>query len=142
VRPIVMADGPRESRHRFGWSRPTSLCLWFARDRPELRWNPKDGLIGLIDLARLHLIKEAWWRATGSWPGLEHHPFPGSNEKRQVSSRSSERRRKLLIRERCWCGSGRYSGCHEAISQGEELSALRLGFPSEDDSTTAETGDG
>ena len=53
------ADGPTRSRHRFYWSRPSSLCLWFASDHEGRRWTLKDGLVALIDLARLRLIKEA-----------------------------------------------------------------------------------
>jgi hypothetical protein len=55
----VGADGPTRSRHRFYWSRPSSLCLWFASDHEGRRWTLKDGLVALSDLARLHLIKEA-----------------------------------------------------------------------------------
>jgi hypothetical protein len=125
ITPLVMADGPTESRHRFRWSRPTSLCLWYGRDPPEFRWNLMDGLIGLIDLARLHLIKEAWWRATGQWAGLEWHPLPGPDENHQIPSRKSARQRKLQLRQRCWCGRARYSACHKTVSEDDELMALR-----------------
>lgn len=32
---------------------------------------PDDGLLALIDHARVHLFKEAYWRETGFWPGPE-----------------------------------------------------------------------
>jgi hypothetical protein len=122
-----MAEGPASSRHRFRWSRPTSLCLWFGRDPPNLRWALEDGLIGLVDLARLHLIKEARWRATGHWPGLEYHPRPGSSETHRGSAtKISESGRNRLAHQRCWCGRARYSSCHEALPSDDELAKLRI----------------
>ena len=55
--PIVMADGPQTRRHRFHTYRPTSLCLWYAGDHPGMRWQLQDGLVGLIDTARVHLVQ-------------------------------------------------------------------------------------
>lgn len=127
-RPIVMADGPRRSRHRFYWSRPSSLCLWYAPDPDSMRWTLKDGLAGLIDLARLHLVKESWWRATNEWPGREvHRQPPAGDELKPLPPR--QRSRATLLRrqrQRCWCGAGRYNRCHGAIPVEEELVILGL----------------
>jgi hypothetical protein len=125
VRPIVMADGPKRSRHRFTWSRPTSLCLWYSGDHKSLRWTPDDRLVGLVDLARLHLIKEAWWRTTGAWPGLEYHRPPTGNEQRSRRP-FSRARTKRLDRQACWCGAERYDRCHKTIPVEEELRLLNL----------------
>ena len=125
VRPIVMADGPKRSRHRFIWSRPTSLCLWYAGDHKSLRWSAEDRLVGLVDLARLHLIKEAWWRATNTWPGLEIHRPPTGDEQRPRRSFSTATT-KRLGRQRCWCGSDRYENCHQSIPAEDELRLLGL----------------
>lgn len=66
--PQVFTDGPSESPHRFD---DDSLCMWFRGDPPQHRWLPSDGLLRLTDHIRLHLIKEAVWRATGEWLGPE-----------------------------------------------------------------------
>ncbi len=124
TRPIVMADGPRRSRHRFYWSRPSSLCLWYSRDHKSLRWTPKEGIVGLIDLARLHLIKESWWRETNQWPGLEYHQEPPSGDERRPSRRSTSSESLRLRRQQCWCGDGRYDSCHGAIPERDELKLL------------------
>lgn len=134
TRPIVMADGPTRSRHRFYWSRPSALCLWYSRDHAGLRWTVKDGLVGLIDLSRLHLIKEAWWRATGEWPGWEkHREPPAGDERRPKPPRAQGDFRKphtakwiRYDRRRCWCGSARYVKCHGAIPAEQELEILGL----------------
>lgn len=126
TRPIVMADGPRRSRHRFYWSRPSSLCLWYASDHRTLRWTPRDGLVSLIDLARLHLIKEAWWRETDNWPGLEYHHEPPTGDERRPKQQSSTAERLRLRRQRCWCGAASYDRCHGAIPEKDELDLLRL----------------
>jgi hypothetical protein len=120
TRPIVMASGPTRSRHRFRTFRPTSLCLWYAPDHRELKWRLEDGLTGLIDLARRHLVQEAWWRETGTWDGPEVHREPTPNSGGAVA-------RKRLERVRCWCGSGRaYRACHGAIPPELELQLLGL----------------
>lgn len=78
----VYADGPTESPHRYRASDRdkrgrSSLCVWHPDDPPELRWVPEDGLLSLIEMTRLHLFKEAYWRETGDWPGEESsHPSP------------------------------------------------------------------
>jgi hypothetical protein len=130
-RPIIMADGPTRSRHRWYWSRPSSLCLYYAPDHEGLRWKLKDGLVTLIDLSRVHLIKEAWWRVTGEWEGYEVHRRPptGSEQKprrpKEPTSRlSAEKLRRARVR--CWCGTRRYVKCHGAIPPERELEILGL----------------
>jgi hypothetical protein len=132
VRPIVMADGPTRSRHRFYWSRPSSLCLYYAPDHEGLRWKLKDGIVPLIDLSRVHLIKETWWRVTGQWEGYEvHRRSPSGTEQKPRPPKEDEQRRfrERLRRERvrCWCGTRRYLKCHGAIAKEEELQALGIG---------------
>jgi hypothetical protein len=119
TRPIVMASGPTRSRHRFRTYRPTSLCIWYASDHRDLQWRLEDGLTGLIDLARRHLVHEAWWRETGRWEGPEVH--------REATSSSTTLARKRLHRARCWCGSKQaYRVCHGAIPAELELQLLGL----------------
>jgi len=129
-RPIVMADGPTRSRHRFTWARPTSLCLYYARDEAQLRWVSADGVVSLIDLSRLHLIKEAWWRATGEWTGYEKHRRPPSGTEQRPRPPKDEEWRSIdrLRRTRitCWCGAHRYMACHGAMSEERELQILGL----------------
>ena len=72
----VFADGPTESPHRYGERR---LCMWYPADPPELRWLPEHRLVGLIEMSRLHLFREEYWRRTGGrddgeWLGPEIHP--------------------------------------------------------------------
>jgi hypothetical protein len=130
-RPIVMADGPTRSRHRFTWARPTSLCLYFAPDHDGLRWTLKDGLVALIDLSRVHLIKEAWWRVTGEWDGYEVHRRPPAGTEQKP--RAKEHVGPLPIenlrraRARCWCGTRRYVKCHGAIPPHQEREVLGIG---------------
>ncbi len=72
----VYVDGPAESPHRYSphprdaLQRP-SLCIWYPHDPPELRWVVSDGLLSLIEMTRVHLFKEAYWRETGEWLGDE-----------------------------------------------------------------------
>lgn len=96
--PVVMPDGPTTSRHRFRWARPTSLCLWYPGDHEQLRWTLPDGLVGLVDLSRLHLIKEIYWRVHDAWPGLEVHRDPA------MSSAPPRKRQLATRRQRCWAG--------------------------------------
>ena len=121
VRPVVMADGPRTPRHRFGSYRPEPLCLWYAGDPEAMKWTLKDGLGSLIDLTRLHLAKESWCRATGSWPGQEVHL---RRELRPDAPPPSLRRRPRAAvrhrRQRCWCGNRRYANCHGRIPPEDE----------------------
>jgi hypothetical protein len=72
----VYADGPTDSPHRYPGSEGddrgrTRLCIWYPDDPQELRWVPKDGLLSLIEMTRIHLFKEAYWRETAEWPGEE-----------------------------------------------------------------------
>jgi hypothetical protein len=132
VRPIVMSDGPTRSRHRFYWSRPSSLCLYYATDDERLRWKLEDGLVALIDLSRVHLIKEAWWRVTGEWDGYEVHRQPpaGTEQKPRPPKESKGRLSTENIRRartRCWCGTRRYVKCHGAIPAADELRILGIG---------------
>jgi hypothetical protein len=124
VPPIVMADGPRKSRHRYRWARPTSLCIWHPSDPPPLRWTIDECLQGLIDRARVHLLKEAWWRAFDEWPSPQVHLEPRGTEQRFTSS--DRRRLQRLARQRCWCGRRRYAACHGAIHEHAELRLLGL----------------
>jgi hypothetical protein len=69
VQPMVLClDGPRgkgASEHR---NNEVWLCLYYENDPDERRWKPKDELLRLFDLARLHIFGEYRWRETGSWP--------------------------------------------------------------------------
>lgn len=72
-RPIVLADGPDDSPHRYAYGTNRSrLCLWFPSDPIERRWTPDDGLLHLFAMATVHLMKEAWWRETKVWVGEEY----------------------------------------------------------------------
>jgi hypothetical protein len=126
VRPLVFADGPRRSRHRFRWSRPSSLCIWFGPDHETLRWTPRHGLVGLIDLARRHLLQEYWWRAESVWDAPEIHAEPRGSEHRSTRPPRGSGSRWRERRERCWCGRRRYCRCHGAIDAKAELNALGL----------------
>jgi hypothetical protein len=124
ARPQVMADGPRTDRHRFTTYRPLPLCLWYADDPPEQQWRLADGLVGLIDITRVHLFREDRFRATGRWPGPEVHlsgpRVPGNRARRRALDRNHPR-------IKCWCGSGRrYIRCHGGIGEQRELAALGL----------------
>lgn len=80
--PRIYADGPESSPHRFGPRgkdprRP--LCVWHPDDLPERRWLPRDGLLSLIEMVRIHLFKEAYWREKAVWLGEEApHSSPKS----------------------------------------------------------------
>ena len=128
TRPLVFADGPTRSRHCFGWARPTTLCMWYGRDHERLRWRLEHRLVGLIDLARRHLLKESFFRALGVWDAPEIHAEPrGSEQSREHAGGGLvARRSRLRDRERCWCGAGRYRNCHGAGSTEAELQALGL----------------
>jgi hypothetical protein len=72
----VYADGPAESPHRYAPHykdplRRPSLCIWYPDDPPDLRWVPSDQLVTLIEMTRVHLFKEAFYRETGEWLGEE-----------------------------------------------------------------------
>lgn len=128
-RPLLFADGPVRSRHRFRWARPTTLCIWFGRDCASLRWRPEHRLVGLIDLARRHLLQESFWRAEEVWDAPEVHAEPrGSEQGRGRATGLMMRRKRLRDREPCWCGAGRYRNCHGASAPDDELAALGFGL--------------
>jgi hypothetical protein len=82
--PRIYADGPESSPHRFGARgkdprRP--LCIWYPDDPPERRWVPRDGLLSLIEMVRIHLFKECYWREKHVWLG-EEAPHRASESKR------------------------------------------------------------
>ena len=116
--PYVMSDGPRPARHRWPAYRPTHLCLWYANDPDGMRWTLDNGLAQLIDLARVHLIRELstvdrHLARTGAPPAAE----PSAQ---QAQDGAGARRR------RCWCGRGRYEHCHGSIPATDELAVLGL----------------
>jgi hypothetical protein len=80
----VYADGPDESPHRYAPAPKdprSSLCIWYPNDPPERRWVPQDGLLSLIEMTRIHLFKEAFWRETGEWLGEEApHQIPSGGK--------------------------------------------------------------
>jgi hypothetical protein len=46
--PYIVADGPRESPHRYREYDSQSLCVWDPLDPPEARWLFDDGLLELL----------------------------------------------------------------------------------------------
>lgn len=68
ARVTVVDDGPQDSPHRYG---RRELCMWRRSAPREERWVISDGLVALIGHVHAHLIREAWWRRTGEWPGPE-----------------------------------------------------------------------
>ena len=53
-----------------------ALCLYYPVSPTGQRWQPVNGLLSLIDLARDHIFFEDYWRATGAerggiWLGAE-----------------------------------------------------------------------
>ena len=75
--PVVLADGPDDSPHRYG---DGHLCMWHPDDPVENRWVFEDGLVALIGLVIAHLFREAWWRETGEWVGEEVLHAPQAKE--------------------------------------------------------------
>ncbi|WCO67958.1 hypothetical protein PO878_04375 [Iamia majanohamensis] len=77
--PIVLADGPRDSPHRY---EDGGLCMWFPGDPPSMQWRFSHGLLDLLDAIRAHLFREAWWRQHDEWLGPEvgHRPTPSTIE--------------------------------------------------------------
>ena len=130
VRPVVMADGPERSRHRFHRYRVSDLCLYFSRDPVSLRWTLKQRMTGLLDITRLHLLKEAWWRVTNDWPSAEVHRDPDERRssigKRDGGEARGRSRRLRHERRMCWCGRPRYTRCHGALDTTRERGVLGL----------------
>lgn len=71
---VLCLDGPRTSKHRNppfedgGFGKSATLCLYYRQDPKERRWTPEHGLLGLFDIARVHVTNEHIWRCTGNWP--------------------------------------------------------------------------
>jgi hypothetical protein len=126
VRPIIMADGPERSRHRFHRYRISDLCLYFSGDPDSLRWTLNHRLSGLLDLTRLHLLKEAWWRVTNDWPSPEVHLNPDERHGASGNRDRGRSRRLRQSRRRCWCGAGRYTRCHGLLDVAHERRMLGL----------------
>ena len=82
--PSVLADGPKESPHRYS---DGSLCMWYPDDPIERRWVFSDGLVSLIGLTIVHLFQEAWWRETGEWAGQEVPHGPIQKKESSVTDR-------------------------------------------------------
>jgi hypothetical protein len=78
----IYADGPEGSPHRYapqGKDPRSSLCIWHPDDPADRRWVPGDGLLSLIEMVRIHLFKEAFWREKSVWLGEQApHPSPES----------------------------------------------------------------
>jgi hypothetical protein len=124
VSPVVMANGPRTARHRFTSYRPMPLCMWYSRDRPDMQWQLGRGLAGLIDIARIHLLREARFRQTGRWRGPEVHLNDADMSANRALRRALDRDGGRI---RCWCGSGhRYIRCHGEIPAERELALLGI----------------
>ena len=66
--PRVIADGPKDSPHRYN---DNSLSLWYPYDPKSSRWVFTDGLPHLLSIIQAHLFREAWWREYGEWLGPE-----------------------------------------------------------------------
>lgn len=69
----VTVDGPTDSPHRYGSG---NLCMWHPNAPRDARWTGDEGLLGLIQYARVHLFREEYWRETGGrdggiWAGAE-----------------------------------------------------------------------
>jgi len=82
--PTIYADGPESSLHRYspiGKDPRSRLCVWYPDDPPERRWTSGDGLLSLIEMVRIHLFKEAYWREKHVWLG-EEAPHGHSQSKR------------------------------------------------------------
>jgi hypothetical protein len=46
-----------------------SLCLWYPKDPPHLRWSWHHGLDAYLRIVQRHLWKEEYFRRTGLWVG-------------------------------------------------------------------------
>ncbi|GGM11326.1 hypothetical protein [Nakamurella endophytica] len=63
----VLSGRGRQFKHR-NPAPSRSLCLFYDKDDPALRWLPSDGLAEYLTIVRRHLVFEEVWRRTGSWP--------------------------------------------------------------------------
>lgn len=80
----VTVDGPAVSKHRY--PKTSHLCMWHPKDPRNLRWDAEDGLLPLIQHARIHLFREEYWRETGGddggiWAGPEAPHEAAKSEK-------------------------------------------------------------
>jgi hypothetical protein len=66
--PVVFADGPRDSPHRYAG---TALCMWDPKDPASAKWTVDNGITDLLYRIRNHLFREAWWRERREWLGPE-----------------------------------------------------------------------
>lgn len=83
VSPKVSVDGPAESRHRYP---DGTLCMWDPRDAETHKWVLADKLPALIGIIVRHLFKEAWWRETGEWLGVEAAHGPKADDMERESA--------------------------------------------------------
>jgi hypothetical protein len=84
--PIVHADGPTDSPHRYN---DGALCMWYPWDPPGARWRRRDGAGALLGQIVAHLLREEWWRRTGEWVGDEvphRDREPGQDDQPDVST--------------------------------------------------------
>lgn len=52
---MLCLDGPIVRAHRYD---ERELCLYYPPDPPERRWSLDQGLLGLFDMARIHVLAE------------------------------------------------------------------------------------
>lgn len=62
---VFPADDDRTWHHVYD---DGSLCMWYPRDKPALRWVEHDGLEMLVRIVARHLIFEELFRRYGKWP--------------------------------------------------------------------------
>jgi hypothetical protein len=101
---VLCLDGPRLSKHRNPpfedgvYGKSATLCLYYRRDPDERRWLPEQGLLGLFDIARLHVANEHEWRRTKKWPGSDapHGPTAPAPQKPELAVEPISPRNMLL----------------------------------------------
>ena len=79
-RPRVFVNGP-SSPHRYRRNGEEWLCMWHPDNPPKQKWvfrfpprlEPDPGAS----------LREAWWRETGEWPGLEAPHAPVKEPERE-----------------------------------------------------------
>lgn len=45
--------------------------MWWPFDGRDRRWIRRDGAAALLGHVVAHLVREEWWRRTGTWAGDE-----------------------------------------------------------------------
>ncbi len=81
--PMVFADGPTESPHRYG---DGGLCMWLPADQASQQWRFDHGLLDLLDAVVAHLFREGWWREHDEWLGPEvGHTRPATNRPEEAA---------------------------------------------------------